>query len=90
MKRVKSIIDLDEHRAEKHPERATADPRTFQRVVVSTFQKQKAKIMRLYQLMAELTQNTGANTQRIEALEKRVGEIANREKTGRKIIIPGE
>lgn len=46
--------------------------------------------MRLYQLMGELSQNIGANTQRIEALEKRVGEIANREKTGRKIIIPGE
>lgn len=90
MKRMKDLINLDDHREANLPERTVADPRTFQRVVVATFQKQKSKIMRLYQLLAELMQSIEANTTRIEALEKRVGEIANKDASGRRIIMPGE
>lgn len=57
----RKIIQLCER--QRIPERKIADARTFQRVVLSTFQKQKAKIMRLYQ--------------RIEDLENRIERFEN-------------
>lgn len=90
MKRISDLIDLEDERAKRLPESSVASPRDFQRAALATFTKQKSKIMRLYQLVTELTTLVGANQNRIEALEKRVGELANEGKSGRRIVLPGE